>query len=608
MKKPEQCAQHSLEKYCVEHGKHTKAQDTLETAELCHHDEKGGKLQTALDQYLEKELYPMHMPGHKRRCAVMPTNVLRYDFTEVSGTDDLHHAEGILKDAMERTRRLVGSDRTWYLVNGSTCGNLAGVSAIVPYDGEVIVARNCHRSVFHALELRHAHPHWLWPSMEPETGIFNSVRPEEVEALLSAYPNSAAVVLTSPSYEGVVSDIRSIAELCHRHDVPLMVDEAHGAHFGLVPTAGFPDSAVHQGADLSVQSAHKTLLGMTQTAYLHLRGNRISEETLEEKLAIFETSSPSYPLMLSLAGCTDFMETEGEACFCAWAAALHEFDEIIRPLRCLRVLCHGRDARSTHAFYDFDPSKLVVDCSRTSMTGEVLQDLLRTRFHYELEMAQPAYALAMTGPGDDFTELRRFGEALCTIDRELEDEASQRSLSPQTVDASVRRVERALDEESSVESVLKQARNSVDSCADFDAFMVENQESVMTPCDAVEEKQESQTPKASVRLPEMETQESVMAPCDAVEASTVMIPRTDALDQVSGEYVYSYPPGVPILVPGERITEKVLQYLERAEREERALRYSRSEAFPGKLACVSTGDASRLVALKPKHSIYDFGK
>ena len=242
------------------------------------------------------------------------------------------------------------------------------------------------------------------------------------------------------------------------------------------------------------------------------------------------------------------------------------------------------------------------------MTGEVLQDLLRTRFHYELEMAQPAYALAMTGPGDDFTELRRFGEALCTIDRELEDEASQRSLSPQTVDASVRRVERALDEGSSVESVLKQARNSVDSCADFDAFMVENQESVMTPCDAVEEKQESQTPKASVRLPEMETQESVMAPCDAVEASTVMIPRTDALDRVSGEYVYSYPPGVPILVPGERITEKVLQYLERAEREERALRYSRSEAFPGQLACVSTGDASRLVALKPKHSVYDFGK
>ena len=165
---------------------------------------KKHNLKDQLDQYLNQQYYPMHMPGHKRRVAVVPECVLRYDLTEVSGTDDLHHASGILKDAMARTSALHGADRSWYLVNGSTCGNLAGVSAIVPYDGELIVARNCHRSVFHAIELRHAHPHWLWPSMDPATGIFESIRPEAVEALLDEYPESRAVVLTSPTYEGVV--------------------------------------------------------------------------------------------------------------------------------------------------------------------------------------------------------------------------------------------------------------------------------------------------------------------------------------------------------------------------------------------------------------------
>ena len=494
---------------------------------------KKHNLKDQLDQYLQQHYYPMHMPGHKRRVAVAPESALRYDLTEVSGTDDLHHASGILKEAMERTSALVGADRSWYLVNGSTCGNLAGVSAIVPYDGEVIVARNCHRSVFHAIELRHAHPHWLWPSMDPETGIFHSIQPAEVEAMLETWPDSTAVVLTSPSYEGVLSDIHSIAEICHRHGIPLMVDEAHGAHLGLVPDVGFPDSAIHQGADISVQSAHKTLLGMTQTAYLHLRSSRVSESVIEEKLSIFETSSPSYPLMLSLAGCTELIEQTGVELFGAWMSALHDFDEAIRPLHHLRVLCHGADSVKAHAFYAFDQSKLVIDCSRTGLDGYALMDMLRDRFHYELEMAQPSYALAMTGPGDDFTELHRFAEALCAIDRELGGVSPEKGRSFRAKD-------------------VKNCKIDVD----------------------------------SLRLREVMSEESAMTPCDAVEATVEMIPFAELSGQISGEYVYSYPPGIPILVPGERITEKTVQYLLQAEGSFDELRFSRSEDACGKLACV----------------------
>lgn len=529
---------------------------------------KKHNLKDQLDQYLDQQYYPMHMPGHKRRVAVMPECVLRYDLTEVSGTDDLHHAEGMLREAMERTSALTGADRSWYLVNGSTCGNLAGVSAIVPYDGEVIVARNCHRSVFHAIELRHAHPHWLWPSMDPATGIFDSIRPEAVEALLDEYPESRAVVLTSPSYEGVVSDIRRIAEICHRHGVPLMVDEAHGAHLGLVPEAGFPDSAIHQGADISVQSAHKTLLGMTQTAYLHLRGDRVSESVIEEKLSIFETSSPSYPLMLSLAGCTEWVEREGQKIFKDWAAALHEFDGAIRSLRHLRVLCHGEDAVNAHAFYAFDQSKLVIDCTATRLSGYALMDLLRTYFRYELEMAQPGYALAMTGPGDDFTELPRFSEALRMIDRALDEDAEE-SADP--------------------------AYTGVDA-AGVDVDMSDLRETVRRKCmsDPMAEVRNGgasarRTTVDSPSLREAAPEEMVETPCAAVEAPVEMVPLAALKGRVSGEYVYSYPPGIPILVPGERITEAMVRYLQQAEKRYDELRYSRSDDVEGSVACLVQG-------------------
>ena len=527
---------------------------------------KKHNLKDQLDQYLNQQYYPMHMPGHKRRVAVVPECVLRYDLTEVSGTDDLHHASGILKDAMARTSALHGADRSWYLVNGSTCGNLAGVSAIVPYDGELIVARNCHRSVFHAIELRHAHPHWLWPSMDPVTGIFDSIRPEAVEALLDEYPKSRAVVLTSPSYEGVVSDIRRIADICHRHGIPLMVDEAHGAHLGLVPEAGFPDSAIHQGADISVQSAHKTLLGMTQTAYLHLRGDRVSESIIEEKLSIFETSSPSYPLMLSLAGCTEWVEREGQKIFMDWAAALRDFDETIRSLRHLRVLCHGEDAMNAHAFYAFDQSKLVIDCSATRLSGYALMDLLRTYFRYELEMAQPGYALAMTGPGDDFAELHRFAEALRMIDRALDEDAEESADSACAgVDATGTDVDmfalREAVRRKCATDTMAEVRNSGESAR-------------LTMVD-------------SPSLQEAAPKEMAQTPCDAVEAAVEMVPVAALQGRVSGEYVYSYPPGIPLLVPGERITEAMLRYLQQAEKRYDELRYSRSEAVHGRVACLT---------------------
>ncbi len=275
---------------------------------------------------LAKTAYPFHMPGHKRRLAPSEDLPVSWDFTEVEGADDLHHAEGILLAAMQRTALLFHAKRTWYLVGGSTVGNLAAIRACAKKGSEILAARNCHKSVYHAIELLDLSVHWLMPKEDADWKIPGSIRPEDVERGLSSHPKCSCVVLTSPTYEGVVSDIGNIANICHAHGVPLVVDEAHGAHFGLFSEGGFPESAITLGADLVIQSAHKTLPSLTQTALLHWNSVYVSEEEVERQLDVFETSSPSYLLMASLDGCTGLLREQGPELFAAWRARLCHLD------------------------------------------------------------------------------------------------------------------------------------------------------------------------------------------------------------------------------------------------------------------------------------------
>ena len=215
----------------------------------------------------EEGSYPFHMPGHKRRTSKLPKELpYGLDITAIDGFDDLHHAEGILRSYMEHAADVFGCDRLWYLVNGSTAGNLAAISAVAEYGDTIIVARNCHKSVYNAIFLRGLKPVWIYPDEVEEFGIHGAMRPYEVETALMEHPDAKAVFLTSPTYEGIVSNVEKIAAICHKKNVPLLIDEAHGAHFGFHPA--FPDSAIHLGADLVINSVHKTLPSLTQTAIL----------------------------------------------------------------------------------------------------------------------------------------------------------------------------------------------------------------------------------------------------------------------------------------------------------------------------------------------------
>ena len=217
------------------------------------------RLYKKLESYGQSDYYPFHMPGHKRNRASSADDFLfERDITEISGFDNLHHAEGILKEAQEYAAQIYGTKKCFFSVNGSTAALLAAVSASVNKGGKILVARNCHKAVYHALYLRELQPVYIYPHEDQRLGINGGISPERVERYLEENTDVQALLLTSPTYDGVVSDIKTIAEVVHRHKIPLIVDEAHGAHFHY--SKYFPVSAADLGADIVIQSFHKITL------------------------------------------------------------------------------------------------------------------------------------------------------------------------------------------------------------------------------------------------------------------------------------------------------------------------------------------------------------
>ncbi len=451
-------------------------------------------LLSALDEYRKSPALPMHMPGHKRAAGLadyLQALGAGYDITEIHGFDDLHQAEGLLKESMDRAAGLWGSRRAFYLVNGSTCGILAGIRAAAGSGGKVILARGCHKSVYHAIELCGLKPVYLAPPLDASFGIQASLSPAQVQAALAAHPDAKLLILTSPTYEGVLCDLPAICAAAHAAGVPVLVDEAHGAHLGLAP--GWPSGAVAAGADLVIQSLHKTLPSLTQTAILHQNGGLVPPEAVARQLGIFETSSPSYLLMASMDGCVDYLLNEGQAAFARWQAALAAFDRAILPLARLRVLCHGADALSQHpGIFGHDPSKLVISTWGTSLSGPALMDRLRRDYAIELEMTSGDYVIAMTGMGDTEASLARLAQALLEIDA---------SLSP--------------------------------------------------------------APAAPALETSLPVPRRVLPVDKALSAAAQPLPFGETEGKVSAEYLWAYPPGIPLIVPGERVDKAFLACCQR---------------------------------------------
>lgn len=487
---------------------------------LNYRKEKQPGLLERLTEYAGSDAYPFHMPGHKRR--EIPDGIpggfpdpYGIDITEIDGFDNLHHAEGILKDAMDEAAAIYGADRSWYLVNGSTCGILSAVFAATENGGKLLTARNCHKAVYHAICLNRLEAEYLYPEEITEFGINGGIRAEDVRKALEkdamrCAGNSGdvrgkttkiqAVLITSPTYEGVVSDIRAIADAAHEYGIPLIVDEAHGAHLEYADQChSFPKSALEYGADIVIQSLHKTLPCFTQTAILHVKGKLVDQDRVSRYLSMFQTSSPSYLFMAGMERCIRYMDGDGRNEMVRYEERLEHFMKRMEGLQVLEVL-DWEICRKYRTVAGWDPSKIVVSTMRAEdFHGEELAETLRRKYHLEMEMTAPEYVIAMTSLMDTEEGFERLGTALWEIDGALR-----------------RRMESGRKEKAASE----------------------------TP-----EGLESKLSHPIRR----------MLICEAMDADTERTALQDTVGKVSAEFVYLYPPGIPIIAPGEVFTDAIVE-------------------------------------------------
>ena len=357
-------------------------------------------------------VYPFHMPGHKRNPLWLE-GLLDADITEISGADDLHAPSGIIAEAQNSAASLFGAISTIFLTGGSTCGILAAISAVTKKNDSIIIARNCHKAVYNACLVNGLDVSYIYPAKKVRLGVFGEVSPLEVDTAMKS-SGAKVVVITSPTYEGIVSDIKSISATVHKNGGILIVDSAHGAHLGL--SDYFPKSARKLGADIVIESAHKTLPCLTGAALLHICSHRINYSNIREKLGIFETSSPSYPILCSIDRAV--REIKRSDLFTPYIANLERLYS--KRFKVLSLFESG----------DFDRSKIVISLENADITGFELKKLLLERYKIELEMALPSYALAMTSLADTTEGFDRLIFALEEIDNSLVKKAKTPLLFP----------------------------------------------------------------------------------------------------------------------------------------------------------------------------------
>ena len=461
--------------------------------------------------------YPWHMPGHKKRLnTIFPDlveNPFLIDVTEVGNLDEFHHPEGIIKEAFERAAQIYGSNKSYYLVNGSTCGILAAISAVCKQGDTLIVARNCHKSVYHGIQLLRLKPVYIMPEWNETLGMFGSVTYDTIKKAVKEHPEARGILIVSPTYEGVVSDIEKIAKIAHKNMMPLIVDEAHGAHFEFMANVNetisttdyrkVPAPAIRLGADLVIESLHKTLPAMTQCAILHENSLLINRERLEEFISIYQSTSPSYVFLASMEACIEKMNHERDGLFIIYKQMLAEYRKLFSRFSHIHLVEETDFKKNTAAGYD--DGKLVFSVKNCGIVkgnsvlpvdGVWLGKVLEKEYGQMVEMAGSSYIIAMTSVADTKEAFESLYRSLETIDSQL------------------------IDLDKTADNLL------------YNVF-----------------------PQKCMEI------------ADAKDSRMVFVPWQEAEGRISGDYIYVYPPGIPIIAPGEVFSEEILHQIANAMRQ-----------------------------------------
>lgn len=434
------------------------------------------------------------IPGHRyekginlRWREIVGDGIFSFDLTETPYTDDLHNAEGAIWEAEELAREVFGADDTHFLVNGTTCGNQAMILATAFEGQKIAIPRNAHKSVLMGLILSGAEPIYLMPEISHETGLLGGITPESVEAMFCEHSDCKGVFVVSPTYYGVCSDLKSIAEICHRHEAVLLVDEAHGAHCYFSDL--LPEGALTQGADMCAQSIHKVTGSLTQSSMLHVKSKLVDQKRVDASLHLVQSTSPSYLLMTSLDAARHDLANQGEFLI---ARALELAQYIRDALKDINgITCVGREIVGTAGISDLDVTRLTISASQLGLSGYELKALLFNDYNCDVELADDRNILAIVTFANTKEDLDQLLKALINLS--------------------------------------KRYKNG-------------------TPL---------------IRHRDFPTRpEAIISPRRAYFAEKEDIEWKSAIGRIAGEMIAPYPPGIPVIYPGERVSQEIWDFIE----------------------------------------------
>lgn len=445
-------------------------------------------------EYVNRETVPFHVPGHKKGVGVdaefknfMGINPFKIDVTVFKLVDSLHHPTGPIKEAQALAADAYGADATFFSIHGTSGAIQAMIMSVVGEGDTIIVPRNVHKSVTAGIILSGAIPVYMQPELDKTLGIANGVLPETVEKTLKENPHAKAVLIINPTYYGVATDLKRIAEIVHSYDIPLIVDEAHGPHLKF--SDKLPMSAMEAGADLCSQSTHKIIGALTQGSLLHVRTRYVDIERVQAIMNLLQTTSPSYILMASLDTARRQIALNGHELL-EYAIGLAEYarDKINQIPG---FYSYGKELLGNPGVYAIDPTKLCITCRDLGITGFDLDMILANKYHIQVELSDLYNVLAVGSFGDTKDSLDKLIAALTEISAEYMNQAKRKS--------------------------------------DF------------------------------LDIPEIPKQ--VLIPREAFNGQKTSVLLENSVGQVSGEFLMAYPPGIPVLCPGEVITEEIVRYV-----------------------------------------------
>lgn len=448
----------------------------------------------ALKEYVDRDTLPFHVPGHKKGVGIdkefknfIGENPFKIDVTVFKLVDSLHHPTGPIKKAQELVADAYESHASFFSIHGTSGAIQAMILAVVNDGDKIIVPRNVHKSVTSGIILSGAVPVFMEPEIDKKLGIAHGVKPETVEKTLKENPDAKAVLIINPTYYGVATDIKKIADIVHSYDIPLIVDEAHGPHLAF--SEKLPMSALKAGADICAQSTHKIIGSLTQGSLLHVKSKYVDPKRAQQILNLMQTTSPSYIIMASLDCARRQIALEGKDLLQKTIELCKYTRDEINKIP--GFYCFGEEVLGKPGSYSFDPTKLTISSRELGITGFELDMILADKYHIQMELSDFYNVLAVGSFGDTKEGMDRLLSALKEISNDYYGK-----------------------------------KESVQDFLDIPAI-----------------------PR------------KILNPREAFYSDKISIPLNESIGKISGEFLLAYPPGIPVLCPGEEITQEVVDYV-----------------------------------------------